>query len=136
MTGARQARMTVPVSPPGVIDRAHLMPRLASRPVVVLSGMAGYGKSTLLAAAARRQQEDGAAIWLTVESSDKDPARLVADLMTAADIAGLDALGDPLERLRAAALRAQPLALVDSLLEALYDSAVPLTLALDDVQQL
>src|SRR6478609_11449663 len=136
MTGARQARMTVPVSPPGVIDRAHLMPRLASRPVVVLAGMAGYGKSTLLAAAARRQQDRGAALWLTLDESDREPVRLVSDLLTAAGLSGLDELSAGLEPLRASALRAEPLTMVDSLLEELYDTAVPLTLVLDDLQHL
>ena len=136
MVGPRQARMATPLRPPGIIDRPRLSSLIDRRPVVVLVGMAGYGKSTLLAAAARRQRDSGAALWLTVDDSDRDPLRLVSDLITAASLSGLDELGADLEPLRASALRAEPLTLVDALLEVLYDSAVPLTLVLDDLQHL
>jgi LuxR family maltose regulon positive regulatory protein len=128
--------MSTPLRPPGIIDRPHLLTLIDRRPVVVLAGMAGYGKSTLLAAAARRQSDRGAALWLTVDESDREPVRLVSDLLTAASLSGLDGLGAGLEPLRASALRAEPLTLVDSLLELLYDTAVPLTLVLDDLQHL
>lgn len=136
MVGPRQARMTTPLPAPGIIDRPRLAQLIDRRPVVVLAGMAGYGKSTLLAAAARRQRGNGAALWLTVDESDREPVRLVSDLVTAASLSGLDALGAALEPLRASALRAEPRTLVDALLEVLYDSAVPLTLVLDDLQHL
>ena len=73
-------RMTPPVPSPGIIDRARLAPLLDGQPVVVLAGMAGYGKSTLLSAAAHRQRDRGAALWLTVDDTDRDPVRLVSDL--------------------------------------------------------
>ncbi|HET6667457.1 MAG TPA: hypothetical protein VFG98_09275, partial [Intrasporangium sp.] len=104
--------------------------------MVVLAGMAGYGKSTLLAAVAPQLQDGGATLWLTVDDSDRDPVRLVSDLMTAAKLSGLDELGATVESLRVAALRAEPLTLVDSLLEVLYEAGMPLTLVLDDLQHL
>ena len=73
---------------------------------------------------------------MTLDESDREPVRLVSDLLTAASLSGLDELGAGLEPLRASALRAEPLTLVDSLLEMLYDTAVPLTLVLDDLQHL
>ena len=136
MVGPRHARMTIPSPSAHTIERARLVPLIDNRPVVVLAGMAGYGKSTLLAAASRRQQVKGAAIWLGVDDSDRAPVRLVSDLVTAVGLSGLEELGTDLEPLRASALRAEPLTLVDSLLEVLYDAALPLTLVLDDLQDL
>src|SRR6478735_843131 len=136
MVGPRHARMTAPMPSAHTIDRARLVPLIDHRPVVVLAGMAGYGKSTLLAAASRRQQVKGAAIWLEVDDSDRAPVRLVADLITAVGLSGIEEMGADLEPLRASALRAEPLTLVDSLLEVLYDAALPLTLVLDDLQDL
>jgi len=104
--------------------------------VAVLAGMAGFGKSTLLAATVRRQQVRGAGLWLTIDDSDRDPVRLVSDLLAAASLAGIDDLTAAVAPLRTSSLRAEPLALVDALLEALYDTAEPLILALDDAQNL
>jgi LuxR family maltose regulon positive regulatory protein len=97
--------------------------------------MAGFGKSTLLAATVA-QQVRGAGLWLTIDDSDRDPARLVSDLLSAASLAGIDELTDAVAPLRSSSLRAEPLPLVDSLLEALYDAAEPLILALDDAHHL
>ena len=118
------------------IDRARLAPLLDEQPVVVLAGMAGYGKSTVLSAAAHRQRDRGATVWLTLDDTDKDPMRLVADLVAAAGLAGIDAMSDPVKQPRTSSFRTEPLALVDSLLEVLYDRAEPLLLALDDFQHL
>ncbi|MGN6523290.1 MAG: hypothetical protein ACTHMZ_08850 [Actinomycetes bacterium] len=128
--------MTPPLASAHTIDRPRLVPLIDRRPVVVLAGMAGYGKSTLLAEAARRQQEHGVAIWLTLDDSDRAPVRLVSDLVTAAGMSNLEATGADLAPLRESTLRAEPLTLVDSLLEVLYDAAVPSTLVLDDLQDL
>ncbi|WP_020144342.1 LuxR C-terminal-related transcriptional regulator [Terracoccus sp. 273MFTsu3.1] len=120
----------------GVIDRPRLVPLLDRRPVAVLAGMAGFGKSTLLASAVGRQRIRGAGLWLTIDDSDRDPVRLVSDLLSAASLAGIDELTAAIAPLRTSSLRAEPLTLVDALLEALYDTAEPLTLALDDAQHL
>lgn len=136
MVAPRQLRMTPPAQSPGIIDRARLAPLLDGQPVVVLAGMAGYGKSTVLSAAAHRQRDRGATVWLTLDDTDKDPMRLVADLVAAAGLAGIDAMSDPVKQLRTSSFRTEPLALVDSLLEVLYDRAEPLLLALDDLQHL
>lgn|GEM_PF-2607949 len=136
MVGPRHARMSVPLPSAGAIDRLRLTPLLERRPVTVLSGMAGFGKSTLLSETVRRQQVRGAGFWLTVDDSDRDPVRLVSDLLAAASLAGIEQLTAALAPLRASSLRAEPVALVDALLEALYDTAEPLVLALDDAQHL
>ena len=136
MPGPRHARMTLPLPSAGVIDRPRLIPLLDRRPVAVLAGMAGFGKSTLLAATVGRQQVRGSGLWLTIDDSDRDPVRLVSDLLSAASLAGIEELTAAIAPLRASALRAEPLTLVDSLLEALYDTAEPLILALDDAHHL
>lgn len=128
--------MTLPLPSAGVIDRPRLVPLLDRRPVAVLAGMAGFGKSTLLTATVGRQQLRGAGLWLTIDDSDRDPVRLVSDLLSAATLAGIDELTAAITPLRTSSLRAEPLTLVDALLEALYDTAEPLTLALDDAQHL
>ena len=136
MVGPRHARMTTPPPAPGIIERPRLVPLLHSRPVVVLAGMAGYGKSTLLSAVASRPPAGGATLWLTVDDSDRDPVCLVSDLMTAASLSGPDDLVATVESLRVPALRAEPLTLVDSLLEVFYEAGMPVTLVLDDLQHL
>ncbi|WP_343993722.1 LuxR C-terminal-related transcriptional regulator [Terrabacter terrae] len=61
---------------------------------------------------------------------------MVADLVTAVGLSGVEELASDLEPLRASAPRAEPLILVDSLLEVLYGAELPVTLVLDDVQEL
>ena len=128
--------MTPPLPSAHTIGRPRLAPLVDQRPVVVLAGMAGYGKSTLLAEASRRRQEQGVAIWLTLDDSDRAPARLVSDLVSAAGVSNLEESGVDLKVLRESTLRAEPQTLVDALLESFYDAAVPLTLVLDDLQNL
>jgi LuxR family maltose regulon positive regulatory protein len=135
MVAPRQLRMTPPGASVGLIERPGLVPLMEARPVTVLAGMAGYGKSTLLAAAAQRRPHGGT-VWLTLDDTDKDPVRFVGDLISAATLAGIEPLTDQIEQLRVSSLRAEPLSLVDSLLEALYDSAEPHLLVLDDLQHL
>ena len=133
MVAPRQLRMTPPAQS-GIIDRARLAPLLDGQPVVVLAGMAGYGKSTVLSAA-HRQRDRGATVWLTLDDTDKDPMRLVADLVRPPDWRHR-CHERPGEAAWTSSLRTEPLALVDSLLEVLYDRAEPLLLALDDLQHL
>src|SRR6478736_849102 len=102
MVGPRHARMAVPSPASQLIERAHLADVIEDRPVVVLAGMAGYGKSTLLADVSRRQQVKGATIWLGVDDSDRSPVRLVADLVTAVSLSGIEELGADLGPRRAA----------------------------------
>jgi LuxR family transcriptional regulator, maltose regulon positive regulatory protein len=136
MVSPRHLRMTPPRPPAHLINRPRLVPLLDGRPVVVLAGTAGYGKTTLVTAAARRQQDVGSTLWLTLNDADRNPTRLVSDLLTSAGAAGLPALADPVEQLRAASARTQPVPLLDSLLEVLYDHAGSLLLALDDLHRL
>jgi LuxR family maltose regulon positive regulatory protein len=127
--------MTPPESSVGLIERPCLVELTEARPVTVLAGVAGYGKSTLLAAAAQRRPPGGT-VWLTLDDTDKDPVRLVGDLITAVTVAGIEPITDRVEQLRVSSLRAEPLSLIDSLLEVLYDSAQSHLLVLDDLQHL
>ena len=69
----------------GWVERARpeavLTEAVESRRVVVLSAMAGSGKTTLVAAAARRLERPVA--WLTVDCTDDAPGRLVTYLEAA-----------------------------------------------------
>lgn len=136
MTGPRHARLMIPSVATHTIERAGLVPLVDQPPVVVLAGMAGYGKSTLLVATVRRQQDTGAAVWLGLDDCDRAPVRLVSDLITAARLSGLGEDGTELEALTGSALRAEPVALVDAFLEVVDGAAAPVTLVLDDLQEL
>ena len=76
------------LSPPrplsGIIPRARLLNRIVgdtAKPLVVIQGPAGHGKSTLMqqahAECERRQVCTG---WLTLHDSDNDPTRLIRAL--------------------------------------------------------
>ena len=129
-----QARLAAPVSANGIIPRSRLFDRLSSRPVIVVAGMAGYGKSCLVSSWLTEREPPGSIAWLTLDVGDQDPGRLASDLLAALRASRGQALTTALEGLHAPPLFADPLRFVDSMQEALYDSAAPLTLVLDDVQ--
>lgn len=131
----RAARLARPTSVSGIIPRTRLFDRLSSRPTVVVSGTAGYGKSSLVSSWLAKDESLGAVAWLILDSSDRDVARFSADLLSSLRAAS----GVPVTTLldlQAPPLFADPLAFVDAIHEALYDSDVPVTLVLDDVQHL
>lgn len=128
--------MSPPVPPRGIVRRSRLFARLGARQTVVLSGTAGYGKSVLIASWLTEAALPGAVAWLTIDPSDGDPARLTADVLASLRASELEALTESLVRVQAPPLFADPLGVIDSVHEALYDSGVPLTLVLDDVHHL
>lgn len=136
MIAASPARLTPPLRPTAVLSRPRLFARLDRRPVVVVAGMAGFGKSTLLSSWVAETKPMGHVAWLTLDDSDTDPFRLVADVLAAVRLAGPGPLATAFESLQAPPFPADPLALVDSLLEGLYACSDSLTLVLDDMQYL
>jgi LuxR family maltose regulon positive regulatory protein len=135
-TGERTGRLAPPLPPPGTVARRRLFDRLEARPVVVVTGTAGYGKSSLVSSWLAQSPPVGAVAWLTLGAGDQDALRLSAELLAALRSSQSESLTAALRTLRAPPLHSDPLAFVDSIHEALYDSDVPLTLVLDDVQQL
>ena len=88
-----EAKVRVPLSPPGSVSRTALVNRLRATPasVVTLVAPAGYGKTTLLAQWAERDRRPFA--WLSLDERDDDPAALVAQLAAALDRLGAQASG-------------------------------------------
>src|SRR5664279_1193360 len=133
---ARQGRLAPPASASGIISRGRLFERLSRRPTVVVAGTAGYGKSSLVSSWLAQCDPAGAVAWLTIDASDQDVGRLTADLLAALRASCGEPLAAVLQDLQAPPLLADPLLFIDSIHEALYDSDVPLTLVLDDLQHL
>lgn len=79
----RNGRFLPPAAPPQVLDRPRLLARVGARPVTVVVGAAGYGKSALVSSWLARSAPVGAVAWLTLDASDRDPGRLAADLLAA-----------------------------------------------------
>jgi LuxR family transcriptional regulator, maltose regulon positive regulatory protein len=130
----RGGRYGPPAVPAHVLSRPRLFARLGSRPVTVVLGAAGYGKSVLISSWLARSAPEGAVAWLTLDSSDRDPGRLAADLLVALQTPDAEPLRAALDRLEAPPMFADPLPFVDSLNEAVFEADVPLTLVVDDVQ--
>jgi LuxR family transcriptional regulator, maltose regulon positive regulatory protein len=132
----RGGRYGPPAVPAHVLSRPRLFARLGSRPVTVVLGAAGYGKSALVSSWLARSAAQDAVAWLTLDSSDRDPGRLAADLLTTLQTLDVEPLEEALHTLEAPPLFADPLPFVDSLLEAVFEADVSLTLVLDDVQSI
>lgn len=84
-------RFPPPALPAGLVERAHLLRRLADRPeatVMVVSAPAGYGKTTLLAQWALG--EDRPLAWLEAGAAHADPATFLEDLLGALGQVGVD----------------------------------------------
>ena len=140
--GAGEAILTAKLrqgSPLGLIDRPRLcdgladgwMPRLT-----LVTAPAGYGKSSLLHALSLRLAETGRAFgWLSFDTDDNDPVRLLAYLAAAADnaVAGLGRTA--LEILRSGQQPVEILA-VRTLLSSVERFAEPVVLFLDDAHLL
>ena len=75
-------RLRVPPLRSGHVPRSALVERLRSAPerIVTLSAPAGYGKTTL--ASEWSEADHRPFVWVTVDESDSDPARLVAAVLT------------------------------------------------------
>ncbi|MEM9562391.1 MAG: LuxR C-terminal-related transcriptional regulator [Actinomycetota bacterium] len=126
------AKLQPPRPPVGVVERNDLVTDLV-RPRAALTAIvapAGYGKTTLAAQVADRLDADLA--WLSLESADDDPARLLTYLAASlchAGIAGCDAAYEQLasgaDGVAAASL---------TLRAAVEQHRHPVVLVLDDVQ--
>jgi LuxR family maltose regulon positive regulatory protein len=123
-------RLSAPIHRPGLVRRSRLLERLSltsAQPLVVLVAPAGYGKTTALAQWVEADHRD--AMWVTVETSDNDPARM------------LDQIGIALRHLEGdSALVARPrpsrgLTVAD-LVEQVRKRGRPVLLALDDLHHL
>ena len=136
-TNSRGARFALPPDSAGIIARPRLFARLDAKPIVAVIGAAGYGKSALIASwAAHSGRPPDTVAWLTLDRSDRDPGRLAADLLAALQsLAGKRRLGDSLLRFQPPPAFVDPLVFIDALQEALLDTEVPLTLVLDDLQE-
>lgn len=121
-------KITVPDLPPDFVPRPGLRARLegaAPADLVVVSAPAGYGKTVVLADWAR-QHLDGIA-WVTVDRTDNDPRRLWTAVCAALASRGGSRHTDR---------DGGGTALVDDLITALDRPGPPVTLVLDDLQEL
>lgn len=87
------ARLAVPRLPGGFVRRPRLLRQLTEavdRPLTLVNGPAGAGKSLLAADWTRRRAGAGDVVWLTAEREDDVPGVFWASLFQALRHAGLD----------------------------------------------
>ena len=119
----------------GTLRRARLLELLDDvdgAALIVLDAPVGYGKTTLLRSWCAERAEP--VIWMTLDESDDDPARLWTHLAT-----GVARLGHGLGHRAVRRLDVQPAAVergVDELMNALVAYARPVTIVLDDLHTL
>jgi len=130
------ARFALPSDSPQIIARPRLFARFAAKSTVAVIGSAGYGKSALVASWLAQSGPGDAVAWLTLDRSDCDPGRLAADLLAALQSPATGRLGRSLLTFEAPPIFADRLAFVDALHEALFEADIPLTLVLDDLQEI
>ena len=82
---AVEAKIQRPVHRDGLVARTKLLDDLASTPdrvsLMLLTGPAGYGKTTVLSQWAAEDSREFA--WVTVDEADKDPVRLAGHVALA-----------------------------------------------------
>ena len=92
-----QAKLRLPAAATPLVPRTRLLStvdeHVSSAPVVVVTGPAGCGKTTLLAEWARRRFDRVA--WLTLDEHDNDPLRLRAAIRDALALTDAVPLSDP-----------------------------------------
>lgn len=135
MYRGHSSRHAAPMIGSSIVLRPRLLDRLDRHPTTVVVGSAGYGKTSAVSSWLAVRPPEGAVCWLTVTERDADAARLCEDLLHSLR----SATGDPLpglSSLESPPLLADPMQFVDAVVEALHDSDVPVTLVLDDVQNL
>jgi len=135
LTPTRAGRFGVPCPPPDVLPRPALYERLEQHPLTAVVAAAGFGKTTLMSSwLSARPGHD--ATWLTLHAGDRDPVRLVADLLSAFGAVGAGSADNRWRRLRPPPAVTQVRTSVEGLLEIWYEHNTPLTLVLDDAQAL
>jgi hypothetical protein len=82
-------KLSVPSASPSLVPRPRLRERLEEgleRKLTLVSAPAGFGKSTLLSSWIGELSHDGRPIaWISMDSSDNDPARFWRYFVTAVD---------------------------------------------------
>ena len=122
-----------PAIPARTVDRPSLYALLSEpRSLVVVSGPAGYGKTTLVAAWLAAEERRVA--WLTLDTSDNDQRSFLAYLVAAVR-RSLPALDEGLEAAVAGQAAAGTAALIP-LLNALDAVGEPLVIVMDDYQRI
>jgi LuxR family transcriptional regulator, maltose regulon positive regulatory protein len=90
-----RARIMIPPSPSGVVERARLYDRLdtgvAGR-LTVVTGPPGAGKTLLVSAWARQRSPPGPIAWLSIDETDARPAQFWSDVSAAIQAAGVTGL--------------------------------------------
>jgi LuxR family maltose regulon positive regulatory protein len=131
-----ETKITVPSTRRSVVARRALLDRLASVPadvrMITVTGPAGYGKSTLLAAWAEHDPRPTA--WVSVDRRDNDPVILLSHVAGALDSS------EPVGRRVVQVLQAPDMSLWGKIVPRLgsYLAArrIPVALVLDDVHEL
>ena len=130
-----ESKLMLPRVHAGTLRRARLLELLDDvdgAALTVLDAPVGYGKTTLLRSWCAERAEP--VIWMTLDGSDDDPARLWTHLAT-----GVARLGDGLADRALRRLDVQPAAIergVDELMNALVAYGRPATIVLDDLHTL
>ncbi|MGB8878070.1 MAG: AAA family ATPase, partial [Solirubrobacteraceae bacterium] len=127
-----ESKLMLPRLHAGTLRRARLLELLDhvdGAALTVLDAPVGYGKTTLLRSWCAERAEP--VIWMTLDESDNDPARLWTHLAT-----GVARLGDGLAHRTLTRVGAQPAAVetaVDELMNRLVAYDRPATIVLDDL---
>ncbi|MDA0158947.1 LuxR C-terminal-related transcriptional regulator [Solirubrobacter ginsenosidimutans] len=131
----RRSKVTPPRSPTPPVDRPRvhaLLGDAAARPVTLVSASAGFGKTVAAEAWLRTRRLRAA--WITLDAHDDDPLHLWR-YVVAAVARVLPGVGnEAMRRLRRAESTAEPA--IEALLEELEEDRRPLTIVLDDLQEL
>ncbi len=85
-------RLRVPFPPADFLARprvVEVLDRAATRPIVVVTGPAGAGKTTAVAAWLRESAGIGPVAWVSLEPADADPAHFALSVQRAAGLPGV-----------------------------------------------
>lgn len=129
------ARFAVPVLPSTFVPRPRLTRRLteqASRPLVLVNGPAGAGKTLLVADWAAGGSATGPVAWLTVESSDNAPGVFWAYVIESLRHRGVGLAADVVGPADAHEV---DVSLLARLAACLHDQDPPVTLVLDEFER-